>query len=145
MELNECINFILESTRNAVHTLFKDRLAAFDVTPIQYSLLKCLWKKDMQMPTQLAQELRIDASTVTGVIERLERKNFVERIYSEKDRRSVYVCLKPDGAALKADVEKAILDANADVLSSLSEDEITLYKRLCLQIRDTVADRKTRN
>lgn len=145
MELNECINFILESTRNAVHTLFKDRLATFGVTPIQYSLLKCLWKTDMQTPTQLAQALRIDASTVTGVIERLERKTFVERIYSEKDRRSVHVCLKPEGAALKRDVEAAILEANAEVLAPLSGDEIILLKKMCLQIRDTASAKKDRN
>lgn len=139
MELYECVNFILESTRNSVHSYFKGKLAAFDVTPIQYALLKCLWKTDMQTPSQLAQTLKIDASTTSGVVERLERKNLVERIYSKTDRRSVYVCLTPDGASLRSGVETAILEANQEVLADFSDEEAVLFKQLCLRARDTAA------
>jgi DNA-binding MarR family transcriptional regulator len=139
MELYECVNFILESTRNSVYAYFKGKLTAFDVTPIQYALLKCLWKTDMQTPSQLAQTLRIDASTTTGVVERLERKNLVERVYSKTDRRSVHVCLTQSGAALQPGVEAAILEANREVLADFTEEEAVLFKQMCLRARDTAA------
>lgn len=145
MELYECINFLLETTRNSVHAYFKGKLAPFDVTPIQYALLKCLWKTNMQPPSQLAQTLKIDASTTTGVVERLERKNLVERVYSKTDRRSVHVCLTPSGAALQNGVEAAILEANKEVLSEFSEEEAILFKKMCLRARDTATRKKEAN
>ena len=142
MELYECINFLLETTRNSVHAYFKGKLAPFDVTPIQYALLKCLWKTDMQTPSQLAQTLKIDASTTTGVVERLERKNLVERVYSKTDRRSVHVCLTASGAALQKGVEAAILEANKEVLSDFSDEEAILFKKMCMLARDTATRKK---
>ena len=142
MELYECINFLLETTRNSVHAYFKGKLAPFDVTPIQYALLKCLWKTDMQTPSQLAQTLKIDASTTTGVVERLERKNLVERVYSKTDRRSVHVCLTASGAALQKGVEAAILEANKEVLSDFSDEEAILFKKMCILARDTATRKK---
>ena len=40
MEVNECINFMLTSTQNAVFNYFKRRLQDFDTTPSQYALLR---------------------------------------------------------------------------------------------------------
>ena len=65
MQLNECINFMLTNVQNAVFLCFKKQLQQFNVTPIQYALLKCLWDEDEQAPSQLAQHLCLDSSTVT--------------------------------------------------------------------------------
>lgn len=131
MELYDCINFILNSTQNAVHAFFKEKLQAYDVTPIQYSLLKCLWVTDRQMPTQLAQTLQVDTSTMTGLIERLERKNMVVRDYCQEDRRSIQVSLTDEGRGLQAGVEAAIAEANAAVTKGMSAAQIEIFKQHC--------------
>ena len=127
MQLQECINFKLTSTQNMVFNYFRSKLAALDVTPIQYALLKCLWTEDMQTPSQLAQTLRLDASSITGILDRLEKKALVERVYSRQDRRSVQVHLLESGTALQKPIEAIVRDANADVLAGIGEDD---YKRL---------------
>lgn len=122
MKLSECINFELTSAQNAVHSSFKAQLIPFDVTPVQYALLKCLWDEDMRTPTQLAQMLRLDTSSITGILARLEKKELVERIYSRQDRRSVSVHLLSAGAALQEPIEKAILEANRKVIGDISPE-----------------------
>ena len=81
----------------------------------------------MQTPSQLAQTLRLDASSITGILDRLEKKTLVERVYSRQDRRSVQVHLLESGAALQKPIETIIRDANADVLAGIGEED---YKRL---------------
>ena len=138
VELYECINFILNRTQSAVHVYFKETLTPFDVTPIQYSLLKCLWDNDMQTPTMLAQALQMDASTVTGLIERLERKNLVAREYSVEDRRSISIRLTSEGRSLQAGVEAAVQQANTEALRGLTEEQIAAFKRVCALIQENV-------
>lgn len=136
MELNECINFVLNSTQNAIHAYFKEKLRPFGVTPIQYSMLKCLWDADMQTPTQLSQTLQVDTSTITGLIERLERKDLVVRTYSREDRRSILVCLKESGRQMQSGVEEAIREANVEVTRGMSKEEVAVFMRLCEQMKE---------
>ena len=100
MEVNECINFMLTSTQNAVFNYFKRRLQDFDTTPSQYALLRCLWKQEVQTPSQLAHELHLDTSTITGMLGRLEKKDLIERTYNQEDRRSVHVRLREEGKSI---------------------------------------------
>lgn len=131
MEMYECINFVLNSTQNAVHAYFKEKLRPFDVTPIQYSMLKCLWDTDMQTPTQLAQALQVDTSTITGLIERLERKNMVARMYSQEDRRSIQIHLQETGRRLQSGIEDAIQQANIEITKGMTPEAVHLLKQQC--------------
>ena len=130
MELNECINFELNSVQNAVFNYFKAKLTPYDVTPIQYALLKCLWTEDLQTPTQLAQTLHLDTSSVTGLLARLEKKELIERIYSQQDRRSIQVHLLENGAALQKPIEAAILEANQEITRGISPEDYHLFQDL---------------
>lgn len=134
MELGNCINFMLYSAQNAVLNYFRDRLSEYDVTPIQYSLLKCLSAEDKQTPSQLAQTLRLDASSVTGLLARLEKKELVLRVYSKEDRRSVHVHLLPAGVALLDPIDKTIEDANRVISSGFSEKDYALFQSQLLAI-----------
>ncbi len=141
MELYDCINFILNSTQNAVHSYFRDKLQPFGVTPIQYSLLKCLWEEDTQTPSQLAQTLQVDSSTVTGLLERLERKQLIVRRYSQEDRRSVFVCLEEGGRKLQDEIEEAISEANAAIMNGMTAEEIQRLKDQCGLMKENARSR----
>ncbi|WP_298018959.1 MarR family winged helix-turn-helix transcriptional regulator [uncultured Dysosmobacter sp.] len=128
MELNECINFQLNNAQNAVFHYFKLMLAPYDVTPIQYALLKCLWTEDMQPPTQLAQTLQLDTSTVSGLLDRLEKKGLIERIYNTQDRRGIHVHLMNSGAALQGPIEETIMAANKEITAGINPEDLERFR-----------------
>ena len=115
MEIRNCINFILSNTQNAVYSYFKKRLQEFDITPSQYSLLSCLWAQDGQTPSQLAQAMHLDTSSITGILSRLEKKELIDRVYSQEDRRSVSIHLREEGKVLWDQVDKVIEEANKTI------------------------------
>ena len=119
MEINSCINFILSNTQNAVHNYFKRKLQDYDITPSQYALLHCLYVQDGLTPSQLAQALRLDTSSITGILSRLEKKGLIDRVYSQEDRRSVSIHLREEGKALWNQVDRVIDEANAKILDGL--------------------------
>ena len=82
MDIHSCINFILSNTQNAVNNYFKRELQEYDITPSQYALLQCLCTQDGLTPSQLAQELRLDTSSITGILSRLEKKGLIDRVYN---------------------------------------------------------------
>ena len=139
MEVFNCINFILTNTQNAVCSYFKRRLQEFDITPSQYNLLRCLWKQEAQTPSQLAHELHLDTSTITGILGRLEKKDLIERIYNQEDRRSVYIRLREEGIVLWEQIDKVIDEANVEMLRGMSPEEA---ETLRMQLRRIEANAK---
>jgi DNA-binding MarR family transcriptional regulator len=138
MELESCINFTITKAQNFVFNYFKNKLAPLDVTPVQYAVLKCLWDNGDQLPTQIGQALYLDSSTVTGILFRMEKKDLIERIHSETDRRAVNIRIKPLGKALRTDIEAAIKEANEEVLKVLSAEDVSrlwdILDRICANV-----------
>ena len=113
MDIHSCINFILSNTQNAVNNYFKRELQEYDITPSQYALLQCLCTQAGLTPSQLAQELRLDTSSITVILSRLEKKGLIDRVYNQEDRRSVSIHLREEGRSLWSQVDRVIDEANA--------------------------------
>lgn len=43
MELTQCINYLLTTAQHKVFQEMSSRLEKFDVTPVQYGVMYCLW------------------------------------------------------------------------------------------------------
>ena len=139
MKLQECINFVLTNAQNTVFTYFKHELAGLDVTPIQYATLKCLWEQDGQMPSQLADTLNLDSSTVTGILGRLEDKKLISRSFRVDDRRKVVVHLTREGRQLEEPVSEIIARLNREVTEGLSREELEVFHHHLRVISDNAA------
>ncbi len=130
MELEQCINFVLTKAQQAVHQLFKEELAQFEVTPGQYAVLKCLWDENGQTARQLADRLYVDGSTMTGLLDRMERKGLVERHHNSKDRRALKVVLTNKGRELEEPLNQIIEDTNRKALQTLDDSEVNTLRKL---------------
>ena len=139
MKLQDCINFILTNAQNTVFTYFKHELSGLDVTPIQYATLKCLWEEDGQMPSQLAETLCLDSSTVTGILSRLEDKKLIRRDFRTDDRRKVVVHLTSEGSALENPINDIIERLNKEVTEGLSAEDMEVFHHHLRVITDNAS------
>jgi len=121
MELKSCVNFLLSNAQQTVHQHFKAKLAAYNVTPVQYGILASLWKEDGQAPGQIAANLNLDSSTITGILDRMESKDLLKRMPDPSDRRALKVVLTEEGRALQEPIDKAIEEANREILEGFTE------------------------
>ncbi|WP_077393859.1 MarR family winged helix-turn-helix transcriptional regulator [Clostridium saccharobutylicum] len=123
MELNECINFLLTKAQQVVFQSLKARLAKFDVTPVQYGILKCLWDEEYQTPKQISEILSLDSSTITGLLDRMENKGLIQRVPNKNDRRTLNVVITEEGLKYRKEIEQIIDDLNKDFLERFSEED----------------------
>ncbi len=83
-----------------VMILYKQRMSkVFEdsgITPPQGMVLGILSQKNKIKVTELSSKLGLSNSTVSGIVDRLEKQEMVERVRSEKDRRVVYVSMTPN-------------------------------------------------
>jgi len=107
--------------------------AAFDLSIIQVRLLGILRDREPTM-AQLARFLSLDKSSVTGLVDRAERRGLVRRTAAPQDGRSVQVTVTAEGRRIietaAGDIERQVL-ALADGLTSAERDLLaTLAGRL---------------
>jgi len=99
-----------------IQGMLERRAAEHDLSIIQTRLLGVLRDRKPTM-NELARFLGLDKSSVTGLVDRAERRGLVARIPSTTDRRAVLVSLTDDGRAL---VSQAAAHFEADVSALLS-------------------------
>jgi len=94
-----------------IHGLLERRAAEHDLSIIQMRLLGVLRDRKPTM-NELAQLLALDKSSITGLVDRAERRGLVTRVPSPTDRRSVRVSLTDLGRSL---VSQASARFQADI------------------------------
>lgn len=68
----------------------------------------------------------LNNSTVTGIIDRLEKREYVRRVRISKDRRQVHLEITEPGIAFIKESPKPLQDRFMDRLKVLDEEKITL-------------------
>ena len=112
-----------------IHAMLEHRAAEHDLSMIQTRLLGVLRDRRPTM-NELARLLGLDKSSVTGLVDRAERRGLVMRVPSVTDRRAVLVSLTDDGRSL---VSQAAVSFEADVsvlLDHLSPRDRATLSRL---------------
>ena len=123
MQLEECVNYLLTTAQHSVFLKMTEKLSVFEITPVQYAVLYCLWESDQRSPKEIAERLKLENSTISGILERMEKKGLIQRSISKVDRRFIQVILTEKGKNLKEDVIKAVEQVNNEVLAVFSNDE----------------------
>lgn len=123
MELRSCINYLLTTAQHEVNQQISARLKAFDLTPAQYGILNYLWENTVATPKELAQMLQVENSTMSGFLDRLQKKGLIERRTDENDRRSVLVMMTEEGNQLKAAVLDTVNELNTEVLNRIDAEK----------------------
>src|SRR5258708_13935903 len=91
--------FLIRRLHQIHVALFQKRCAAFEITPLQYSLLSALAKRGTADQTTLAADVALDRTTTTGALKRLQLRHFVERSIHHRDRRAQMCRLTKRGGA----------------------------------------------
>ncbi len=133
---DDCIFFHLAKADQFAKQFWAKRIGAFGVTPVQGLVLNFLHDNDGITSVELGRRVRLDSATLTGVLDRLERSEWVVREKHPEDRRAVLVCLTPAGRRLAEGLYACMQEANEAFLAgSLSEAEGLVLKMLLKKLR----------
>lgn len=99
---------------------FTQTCAAFDLTPQPGAVLRGLSAPSPMR--ELARRLGMDASNLTGVVDRLEERGLVERRADPADRRVRQLALTDDGEQLRRALEARLMSA-PPLLAGLDEEQ----------------------
>lgn len=123
----------------------REILTNFSITPPQFEALQYLINNHDMTIGELSNKMFLACSTITDLVDRMEKNQLVKRVRDEKDRRVVRVQVLEDGHKLIEEVLHARRNYLADVLREVSEKERAFILQGITQIYEkTVEDVKER-
>ena len=116
--MNERTVRIEENLRRVCYKIKKkgrEILNDVDITPPQFDALQYLRKEEFLTIGELSTRMYLACSTVTDLLDRMERNELVKRVKDENDRRIVRIVVLPKGH----DLVQRVLDYRINYIESI--------------------------
>jgi DNA-binding MarR family transcriptional regulator len=123
----EIILEIEESLRKITHLMKqknRELLQQFNITPPQFLALQWLYEEGELTIGDLSSKMFLACSTITDLIDRMERHDLVERVRDTSDRRVVRLYLRPKGKQLFEEIVEAKRTYLSRILETYSPEEV---------------------
>lgn len=127
-----------EFARRQVNELYKGK-----ITLPQFLILEFLNRQGETRMTDLAHFMGVTTAAMTGVVDRLVRYGYVERIYDSKDRRIIKVKMLANGQRLVRKINNQRRQMVIQIFGKISEADRQDYLRILTQIRDILVREKS--
>jgi MarR family transcriptional regulator, organic hydroperoxide resistance regulator len=118
--------------------LTKGMAAQFGLTGPQLTVIKLLEELGDLSLSSLSERIRAQNSTVTGIIDRMEREGLVKRERSTTDRRVVYIRLSEKGQKLAREIQVEPMEIFRSALTSLPEEDLAALLRILTKLQRSV-------
>ena len=123
----EFIGYQVYMAQRALARSLDHTLSPFGLTAGQWNALNQLHEHGSMTQTELATILKKEPATVARLIDRLVKRNLVERLPHPDDRRANIVGITPEAVALLAEAGPYVI-AQADLIASgISDDDLNTF------------------
>ncbi len=134
--LAERPGFLIRRMHQIHLALFAEECAAFDITPVQYSILTVAGARPGLDQARLAYEVGVDRATLANVLARLEGKKLIKRSAGPGDKRVKLVALTPRGAAMLGKMLLPVQRAHDRTIAALPAAEQAVFLKLLMRLVD---------
>ena len=130
-----CLN--LGRVMRRVYEFYEQRLSPFGLTTPQYFVFNALWMGDVISVGKLGELISLDSSTLTSIIDRMERSGYVERRPNPEDRRSVLLFLTDKARDLGTQILKFADDLDGTLRRPFSQHEMDTFEKVLRSLAET--------
>jgi DNA-binding MarR family transcriptional regulator len=133
-ELDEYICFNVGRVMRRVYEHYDSRLSSFNLTTPQYMVFNALWIGDGITIGELGQRVALDGSTITGILDRMEKNGYVERRPNAEDRRSALVYLTQKAREVGPRIIGFADELDAAIRKNFSAQDMAVFERVLREL-----------
>jgi len=115
-------------------------IESYKLNPTEFAVLELLYHKGRQPIQKIGQKILLSSGSMTYVVDKLEKKGLIERVYCTEDKRITYMSITTAGKDLIEEIfpshEKKINELMSALTESEQETAIELMRKLGLSIKN---------
>ena len=116
-----------------LNKIFRNKLKSLSITPVQYTVLRCLIESGEEglNQTELAGVIFSNKNNTSSILRRMEKNGYILRTQARNDQRENIISATPRGKSLFKSAQKQAIEVRGEVFSFLSpDDEISFCNSL---------------
>lgn len=115
---------LLKSIHKSLHKSMCDRFNDCGFTVPQMMVIGVLFENKRMKVSELSKAMQLSNSTMSAMINGLEKKNIIKRIPSDEDRRVTYIELEDEYKKIAHELQLEVEEYLDNILESATEEEI---------------------
>ena len=104
----------------------------------QGSILYILWQEDMIPISHIAAKTGLAKTSLTSMLDHMEKDGLIARTFSPKDRRKIFISLTPKSKKLQSQYEEVSKEMNDIFYVDFSSKEILSFEKTLAKILDNL-------
>lgn len=130
-------DFVIFTQRSCILNLSSE-LNKESISFPQFFLLAYLSSEEYLTMSDIAKKMGHSTAAATGLVDRLEKLAYVERLHAAEDRRKIMVRITAKGIELVARMRSEIATDLADMLAKMDEEEAETVEHTKRAIKNRV-------
>lgn len=126
--------FKLGKVTRKIYRHCESELAPFNITPAQFYALSVLFDKDGIKFKDMALRLSLDRSSLTGILDRMEKREFIERRADPDDRRSILIFLTDKSKEIRPELSSIAQGLDQKFKNKISPEELKILLKVLDQL-----------
>src|SRR5690625_3520094 len=123
MELSLKLFVVLSRAFEAIQKEVAKDIRSYGLNPTEFAVLELLYNKGEQPIQKIGEKVLLASSSITYVVDKLEKKEYLKRKACPKDRRVTYATLTDSGKQLMDDIFPEHAEAIHNIFGGLNATE----------------------
>lgn len=131
-ELSLKLFIVLTRALQSIKARVEEDIRKSGLNPTEFAVLELIYSKGDQPIQKIGEKVLIASSSITYVVDKLEKKNLLTRIPCPKDRRVTHASITTDGTELMNEIFPPHKKAIKEIFSGLDIEE---KEKLIIQLK----------
>ncbi len=114
--------------------------AGHDITSEQWRILRCLHNRDGQRQQDLADVVHKDKTSITRIIDSMEKRDLVVRIPDRFDRRQNLIYLTNKGKRLQEELMQIVQKTSLEAQRGIEPEHLNIFRNVLTNIQSNISD-----
>lgn len=142
-DFEESVGYWVCTTAHALRRALDVKLAKEGITFRQWEVLAWLAVQGDQSQGELADRIGIEAPTLVGILDRMERDGWLDRYPCSQDRRKKRIRVTDKAQSVWDRMVECARQVREQAIEGTSAEELVLFKNLCGRIRGNLLQAPT--
>lgn len=111
------------------------------ITTSQLIVLLAIYEKGTIKAGRLSKQMRVSAPTITGIVDRLARSNYLKRTPDDKDRRAINIQLTKKGEMEAKRFLRGVRNRWKSILSHIEPEEGEMFLKIFKRILGVIGEK----
>jgi len=129
---------LIKNTWQKLSRYYNQQLSKYDLTVPKALLLLEIAPDSGRTPGFLAKSLDLENSSMTGLLDRLAKKELIVRKPNPNDRRGFLIFLTPKGIQARNTIKSLVEEMDRKLRTQLSPEEIKVFRKVISVIKKQI-------